>query len=56
MSEVRQRHAFLAFGLTTLALVVLIAVLFTVTTPDLDNLPAYDCVPGHHHTTKECAQ
>lgn len=34
--------------------VALIMFWFALTTPDIDDLPQYDCVPGHHHTTEEC--
>lgn len=49
-------HERVAVAVMAILAVAAVAVLWHVTTPNLDDLPAYDCVPGHHHTTKECAQ
>ena len=50
------RAELMALGLMALVSIFAICAWFTVTTPDLSDLPAYECAPGHHHTTKECAR
>lgn len=46
-------------GAGTIAGMIAVVILFgflwlAATTPNLDNLPEYDCRPGEVHTTAEC--
>lgn len=44
----------LAIVLLVILGILLVLGMYVVTSPNLDALPAYECNPGSHHTTKEC--